>query len=146
MTHVPYRGAPPLVQDIIGGRIDVSNSTLPSVLAHIQGGKMRAVAIGSPKRNSKLPNVPTLEEQGVAGANASSWAAFFAPAETPAPILKRLSDEILTSLKKPDVVEKIDKLGFTVEPRDPAAFRPYQVQEIATWVKIAKDAGVQPEG
>jgi tripartite-type tricarboxylate transporter receptor subunit TctC len=104
------------------------------------------VAIGSPKRNSKLPNVPTLEEQGVAGANASSWAAFFAPAETPAPILKRLSDEILTSLKKPDVVEKIDKLGFTVEPRDPAAFRPYQVQEIATWVKIAKDAGVQPEG
>ena len=146
MTHVPYRGAPPLVQDIIGGRIDVSNSTLPSVLAHIQGGKMRAVAIGSPKRNSKLPNVPTLEEQGVAGANASSWAAFFALAETPAPILKRLSDEILTSLKKPDVVEKIDKLGFTVEPRDPAAFRPYQVQEIATWVKIAKDAGVQPEG
>ena len=146
MTHVPYRGAPPLVQDIIGGRIDVSNSTLPSVLAHIQGGKMRAVAIGSARRNPKLPNVATLEEQGVKDANASSWAAFFAPAATPAPILKRLSDEILTSLRKPELVEKIDKLGFTVEPRDPAAFRPYQEAEIATWVKIAKDAGVQPEG
>jgi tripartite-type tricarboxylate transporter receptor subunit TctC len=146
MTHVPYRGAAPLVQDIIGGRIDVSNSTLPSVLTQITGGKMRAVAIGSAKRNPKLPNVATLEEQGVTGANAASWAGFFAPAATPAPILKRLSDEILTSLKKPDVVEKIDKLGFTVEPRDPAAFRPYQVAEIATWVKIAKDAGVQPEG
>jgi len=146
MTHVPYRGAPPLVQDIIGGRIDVSNSTLPSVLTHITGGKMRAVAIGSAKRNPKLPNVPTLEEQGVKDANASSWAAFFAPAATPAPILKRLSDEILTSLRKPDIVDKIDKLGFTVEPRDPAAFRPYQIAEIATWVKIAKDAGVQPEG
>lgn len=145
MTHVPYRGAPPLVQDIIGDRIDVSNSTLPSVLAQIQADKMRAIGLGSAKRNPKLPNVPTLEEQGVTGANASSWAAFFAPAGTPAPILDRLSKEIVASLKKPEVVEKIDKLGFTVELRDPAAFKPYQAQEIATWIKIAKDAGIQPE-
>ena len=145
MTHIPYRGAPPLVQDLIGGRIDISNSTLPSVLAQIDGGKIRAIALGSAKRNPKLPNVPTLEEQGVTGANASSWAAFFAPAGTPAPILDRLSREILASLAKPGVIERIDKLGFTIEPRDPAAFRPYQVQEIATWVQIAKDAGIQPE-
>lgn len=145
MTHIPYRGAPPLVQDIIGDRIDVSNSTLPSVLAQIQADKMRAIGLGSARRNPKLPNVPTLEEQGVTGANASSWAAFFAPAETPAPILDRLSKEIVASLKKPEVVEKIDKLGFTVELRDPVAFKPYQAQEIATWIKIAKDAGIQPE-
>jgi tripartite-type tricarboxylate transporter receptor subunit TctC len=145
MTHVPYRGAAPLVQDLVGGRIDISNSTLPSVLAQIKAGQIRAVAIGSPKRNSKLPDLPTLEEQGVKDANASSWAGFFAPAGTPQPILDRLSGEILTSLKKPEVVARIDKLGFTVEPRDPAAFRPYQVQEIATWMKIAKDAGIQPE-
>ena len=145
MTHIPYRGAPPLVQDLMGGRIDISNSTLPSVLAQIDGGKIRAIALGSAKRNPKLPNVPTLEEQGVTGANASSWAAFFAPAGTPAPILDRLSREILASLAKPGVIERIDKLGFTIEPRDPAAFRPYQVQEIATWVQIAKDAGIQPE-
>lgn len=144
MTHVPYRGAAPLVQDIVGGRIDISNSTLPSVLSQIQGGKMRALAIGSPKRNAKLPDVPTLEEQGVKGANAASWAAFFAPAATPKPVLDRLSAEVLASLKNPTVVEAIDKLGFTVEPRDPAAFRPYQQQEIATWIKIAKDAGIQP--
>ena len=145
MTHVPYRGAPPLVQDIIGGRIDISNSTLPSVLAQINGGKMRAVAIGSAKRNPKLPNVPTLEEQGVKDANASSWAAFFAPAATPAPILDAPVGRDPDLAQEARIVEKIDKLGFTVEPRDPAAFRPYQVQEIATWVKIAKDAGVQPE-
>jgi tripartite-type tricarboxylate transporter receptor subunit TctC len=144
MTHVPYRGAAPLVQDLIGGRVDISNSTLPSVLTQIQGGKMRALAIGSSKRNPKLPDVPTLEEQGVKGANAASWAAFFAPAATPKPVLDRLSQEILASLKKPDIAARIDKLGFTVEPRDPAAFRPYQEQEIATWIKIAKDAGVQP--
>ena len=145
MTHIPYRGAAPLVQDLIGGRIDISNSTLPSVLAQINAGQIRAVAIGSSKRNPKLPNVQTLEEQGVTGANASSWAGFFAPAATPAPVLDRLSKEILASLRKPEVVERIDKLGFTVEPRDLAAFRPYQVREIATWMKIAKDAGIQPE-
>lgn len=145
MTHVPYRGAPPLVQDIIGERIDVSNSTLPSVLPQIVAGKMRGVAIGSTKRNAKLPDVPTLEEQGVTGANASSWAAFFAPAATPQPVLDRLSKEIMASLRKPEVVEKIDKLGFTIDLRDPVAFKPYQAQEIATWVKIARDAGIQPE-
>ena len=144
MTHVPYRGAAPLVQDLMGGRIDISNSTLPSVLAQIKAGQIRAVALGSTKRNAKLPDVATLEEQGVTGANASSWAAFFAPAATPQPALDRLSAEIMKSLQKPEVVEKIDKLGFTVEPRDPAQFKPYQVQEIATWVKIAKDAGIQP--
>jgi tripartite-type tricarboxylate transporter receptor subunit TctC len=146
MTHVPYRGAPPLVQDIIGERIDVSNSTLPSVLPHIKAGKMRAVAIGSPRRNPKLADVPTLEEQGIKGANASSWAAFFAPAAAPQPALDRLSKEIIASLRKPEVVEKIDKLGFTIDLRDPQAFRPYQEQEIATWIKIAKDAGIEPEG
>ncbi len=145
MTHVPYRGAAPLVQDLVGGRIDISNSTLPSVLAQINGKQIRGVAIGSAKRNPKLPQVPTLEEQGVTGANASSWAGFFAPAATPQPILDRLSGEILASLKKRDVVARIDALGFTVEPRDPAAFRPYQIQEIETWLKIAKDAGIQPE-
>ena len=144
MTHVPYRGAAPLVQDLIGGRIDISNSTLPSVLAQIKADQIRAVAIGSAKRNPKLPDVATLEEQGVTGANASSWAAFFAPAGTPQPALDRLSAEIMKSLKNPEVVAKIDRLGFTVEPRDPAQFKPYQAQEIAAWMKIAKDAGIQP--
>jgi len=145
MTHVPYRGAPPLVQDIVGDRIDVSASTLPSVLAQIEAGKMRAVAISSERRNPHLPEVPTLDEQGVHGANASSWAAFFAPAATPQPILARLSHEIMASLGKPEVIRRIDQLGFTVVARDPAAFRPYWEKEVATWVQIARDAGVQAE-
>ncbi len=80
MTHVPYRGAAPLVQDMLGGRIDIANSTLRSVIAQIQAGELKGVAIGSPRRNPKLPDVPTLQEQGVMGADASSWTAFFAPA------------------------------------------------------------------
>lgn len=146
MIHVPYRGAAPLVQDIIGERIDVSDSTLPSILVQVQANTMRAIGISSPKRNSRLPDVPTLEEQGVTGANASSWAAFFAPAGTPQPILDRLSNEIMASLQRPAVIAKIDQLGFTIDLRDPAAFKPYLTQEIATWVKIAKDAGIEPDG
>ncbi|MBI3433936.1 MAG: tripartite tricarboxylate transporter substrate binding protein [Proteobacteria bacterium] len=145
MTHIPYRGAAPLVADLIGGRIDISNSTLPSVIAQIQGGAMRAVAIGSAKRNPRLPEVPTLTEQGVDGADASSWTAFFAPAATSAPILERLSREIAASLRKANVAQQIERLGFTIELREPAAFRPYQAQEIATWVKIASDAGIKPQ-
>src|SRR5258708_33318329 len=116
MTHVPYRGAPPLVQDLVGGRIDISNSTLPSVLAQIKAGQIPALAIGSPKRNPKLPNVAALEDEGVTGANASPWPGLFPPAATPQPILDRLSGEILASLKKPDVVAPIHPLGFPLHP------------------------------
>lgn len=144
MTHVPFRGAAPLVQEIIGGRIDIANSTLPSVLEQINAGTMRALALASPERNPSAKDIPTLREQGISNADADSWAAFFAPAATPAPVLKTLSDAILASLAKPSISEQILKLGFTLKVRNPDAFRPYHLQEIAVWEQIIKDAGVQP--
>ncbi len=146
MTHVPYRGAAPLVQDIVGNRIDVANSTMASVFTQIQAGTLRGIAIGSPKRNAQLPNVATLREQGVTNADAESWTGFFAPAATPQAALDRLSKEILASLAKPTVVEAITKLGFTITARDPAAFRPYHAQEMQTWAEIIKAANIQPSG
>jgi len=146
MTHVPYRGAAPLVQDIVGNRIDVANSTMASVFTQIQAGTLRGIAIGSPKRNAQLPNVATLREQGVTNADAESWTGFFAPAATPQPALDRLSKEILASLAKPTVVEAITKLGFTITARDPAAFRPYHAQEMQTWAEIIRAANIQPSG
>ena len=145
MTHVPFRGAAPLVTDIMGGRIDVSNSTLPSVLGQFQAGQMRAIGIASPKRNPQAPDVPTLREQGIANADAESWAAFFAPANTPKPILDRLSGAIMGILNKPDVKERITKLGFTLNVRNPEAFRPYLEKEIQTWAEIIKAAGINAE-
>jgi tripartite-type tricarboxylate transporter receptor subunit TctC len=144
MTHVPFRGAAPLVQEMMGGRIDIANSTLPSVLAQIQSGDLKALAVASPARNASIPNVPTLREQGVTDADADSWAAFFAPAATPKPVLDKLSKAILASLAKPAVRDAIVKLGFTVNLRDPAAFAPYHVQEIRTWKEIIEAAGVKP--
>ena len=146
MQHVPFRGAAPLVQELMAGRIDVSNSTLPSVLGQIQGGAIRAIGIASPQRNPVLPEVPTLREQGIADADAESWAAFFAPAATPQPVLDRLSREIMAILEKPSTREAITKMGFSLKVRDPAAFRPYLAQEIATWGEIIRIAGVKQEG
>jgi tripartite-type tricarboxylate transporter receptor subunit TctC len=145
MTHVPFRGAAPLVTDIMGGRIDVSNSTLPSVLGQFQAGQMRAIGIASPKRNPQAPDVPTLREQGIANADAESWAAFFAPANTPKPILDKLSGAIMAILNKPEVKERITKLGFTLNVRDPEAFKPYLAQEIQTWSDIIKAANIKAE-
>lgn len=146
MTHVPYRGAAPLVQDLVAGRVDVSNSTLPSVLGQIQGGQIRAIGIASPQRNPGLPDVPTLREQGIANADAESWAGFFAPAGTPQPVLDRLSKEVIAALGKPAVRDAIVKLGFTLNVRDPGAFRPYHAQEQATWGEIIKTAGIPMQG
>lgn len=146
MTHVPYRGAAPLVQDIVGNRVDVANSTMASVFTQIQAGTLRGIAIGSPQRNPRLPEIATLREQGVNGADAESWTGFFAPAATPQPALDRLSREILASLGRPAVVEAITKLGFTITARDPAAFKPYHAQEMQTWAEIIKAANIQPSG
>jgi len=145
MTHVPFRGAAPLVQEIIGGRIDIANSTLPSVLEQITAGNLRAIALASPERNARAKDIPTLREQGVSNADADSWAAFFAPVGTPAPVLEQLSKAVIASIAKPVVTEQILKLGFTLKVRDPAAFKPYHLAEIATWEKIIRDSGVKPE-
>jgi tripartite-type tricarboxylate transporter receptor subunit TctC len=145
MTHVPFRGAAPLVTELMAGRIDVSNSTLPSVLAQFQAGSMRAIGVASPQRNPQAPDVPTLREQGITDADAESWAAFFAPVNTPKPVLDKLSGAIIAILNKPAVKDRITKLGFTLNVRTPDAFKPYLVKEIQTWAEIIKTANIKPE-
>ena len=130
MSHVPFRGAAPLVTELMAGRVDLSNSTLPSVLGQIQAGTLRAVGLASPHRNRHIPEVATLREQGIADADMESWTAFFAPARVPAPALERLSREVTASLARPQTRDALDRIGFTVEARDPAAFAPFQAAEL----------------
>ncbi|WP_342361254.1 tripartite tricarboxylate transporter substrate binding protein [Terrarubrum flagellatum] len=145
MQHVPFRGAAPLVQEMIAGRIDIANSTLPSVISQIQGGELRALGIASPQRNAQVSDVPTLREGGVTNADASSWTGFFAPVATPQPVLDRLSREILASLNKPETKERLIKLGFSLQPREPSAFRPFLANEMEVWSDVIKTAGVKAE-
>ncbi len=107
---------------------------------------MRAIGLASPQRNAQIPEVPTLREQGITDADAESWCAFFAPANTAKPMLDTLSGTIIAVLNKPDVKERIVKLGFTLNVRDPEDFKPYLAREIATWAEIIKTANIKPEG
>lgn len=145
MVHIPYKGAAPLAQDILAGSIDVSLSTLPSVLAQITSGQMRGLGIASAARVSQLKDVPTFREQGISNADAESWAAFFAPIKTPAPIVERISNEIVAALKSPAVAERITGFGFALTVRQPAEFGAYLKQEIDTWAEIIKAAGITAE-
>ena len=145
MQHIPFRGAADLVREIAAGRIDVSLSTLPSVLGQIRGGAMRCLAVASPARVPQLPDVPTLEEAGVKGAEAESWTGFFAPSKTPEPIIAVLSKAVLDAVRKDNMRAAIDNLGFTIELRDSTAFRPYHAAEIKKWGDIIKAANVPVE-
>lgn len=145
MVHIPFRGAADLAREIAAGRIDLSLSTLPSVLGQIRGGAMRCLAMASPARVPQLPDAPTLAESGVRGAEAESWAGFFAPAKTPGPIVDALSRAILGAMKKDSVRAAIDHLGFTIELRDPAAFRPYHLAEISKWAEVIRKANVKTD-
>jgi tripartite-type tricarboxylate transporter receptor subunit TctC len=145
MQHVPFRGAAPLTNEIVANRIDVANSTMASVLQLINGGQMRAIGIASPKRNPQLSDVPTLAEQGVTGADAESWTGFFAPAATPAAVQERLVQALTAALTKPAIRESIEKLGFTLNLRNPEQLKAYQANEIKVWEDIIKTAGIKPE-
>lgn len=144
MQHIPYQGAAPLVQDIIGGRIDVSLSTLPSVLKQIEAGQMRGIGVASTRRASQLPNMPTFREQGVSNADAESWAGFFAPAKTPAPVIDRLSRAIIKAMQTEAVSRKITDMGFALDIRPPAEFRAFLKQEMETWADVVRAIGLQP--
>ena len=146
MTHVPFRGAAPLVTDLMAGRVDVSCSTLPSVLGQIQGGALLAIGLASLQRSPVIPEVATLREQGIPDADAESWTAFFAPIRTPAPALDRLSRETLAALGRPAVRDGLSQIGFTVALRSPAEFSRYHVAEIETWGRIIRQAKVRQDG
>lgn len=145
MTHVPFRGAAPLAQEIAAGRIDCSFATLPSVLGQVQGGLMKALALASGARSALLPGVPLLRETGVPDAEGDSWLALFAPSGVPGPARERLSKEILAALAKPAVREAIEKQGIALNLRDSAAFAAYQTNEVKKWADVARIAKVVVE-
>lgn len=145
MQHVPFRGAAPMTQEIIAGRIDLAFSTLPSVLPQIEAKTMQAFAIASPKRAPQLPNVPTLAEVGVTDADADAWLALFAPKDVPQPIQAAITRAVMDALAKDAVKANIAKQGIALNLRDPKAFAAYLDAEITKWGEVIKVAKVQPE-
>ncbi|MES2999872.1 MAG: tripartite tricarboxylate transporter substrate binding protein [Pseudomonadota bacterium] len=122
ITHIPYRGSGPALVDLIGGQVQMSFDTLPSVIGHIKGGKMKALAVASAKRNPQLPNVPTLAEAGVKGVEMSAWYGIYMPASTPKDIQQRVHDEVNKVLAMPETRTRLDGIGAEITPMSQAQF------------------------
>jgi tripartite-type tricarboxylate transporter receptor subunit TctC len=145
ITHVPYRGAAPAVQDLIAGQIDGVVDNPPTVISHIEGGKLRPLAVAAKSRMKLLPDVPTAAEGGVAGYEASSWFGIAAPAGTPAPIVERLHKEIVAAVRSPAMQERFAKSGAQLVGNTPQEFAAQIRTERVRWGEIIKAAGIKAE-
>jgi len=133
IAHVPYRGAGPAMNDLIGGHVQMFFDLLPASLQQINSGKVRPLANAGAKRPSALPNLPTVAEQGLPGFDASSWVGLVAPAQTPAPVVARLADEVQKVLKSPDMIAKIHELGSEPGTAFRNDFAAFMKAETAKW-------------
>jgi len=142
ITHVPYKGSNAALTDVMAGMVPMAIDNLPAALAHIKAGKLRALAVTSPKRSPDLPDVPTMDEAGVKGYDVTTWWALFAPAGTPQPIIAKINKDVNALLALPDVKQSIAKQGAEPAPSTPEELARLVEQETARWGKVIKDAKV----
>ena len=144
LNHIPYKGAPQAMMDVLAGQAPVAFSPSPIVAGHIKAGRLRALGIGSDKRLPLLADVPTLAEQKVA-LRIVPWAGLFAPAGTPADIVARLNQEVVKALKSPDVLEAAAGFGFELYGNTPEEFAEAIKSDQARVSKVVRDAGIREE-
>ena len=145
VQHVPYKGGAPSMTDLIGGQLDVVFSNMPESIAHVQAGRLRALAIASGARHPLVPNVPTTAEAGMPGLLVENWTAVMVPAATPDAVVARLGSEIVAIMNAPDMQDKARAQGFRVDARGPAAFAPYLRDEVERWSRVIAAARISVE-
>ena len=141
-VHVPYRGSAPMMADLVGGQIALAFDALPTVLPQVQAGKIRAIGGGMAARARAMPDLPTLQEQGVSGFECYTWNAILAPAKTPAPIVARLSEAINKALADPIILKRLQDVGVDPTPDGtPQKLAEFIRAELAKWAPIIKASG-----
>jgi tripartite-type tricarboxylate transporter receptor subunit TctC len=145
ITHVPFKGTGPALQNIIAGHVQMAFNPPPPLMPHIKSGAIRAVAVSTLKRSSALPDVPTIDESGYPGFEATTWHGIVAPAGTPRPVIDILHKAFTTALNDPDVKRQLTNLGVDVETSTPEAFGAYIKSEIPKWAEIIKASGAKVE-
>ena len=146
MTHVPYRGAGPALNDLLPGRVDVMFNNIGAVLPLIQAGKLRGLAVTTAKRAVALPDTPTIAESGVPGFDVSSWYAFFMPIRTPGEIVRKASADAAAAVRDPATKEKLEKLGVVVVGSTPQVLAAHLKAEMEKWGPVIKQAGIKGDG
>jgi tripartite-type tricarboxylate transporter receptor subunit TctC len=145
IVHVPYRGAGPAMNDLIGGHVQMFFDLMPVVLPQVTTGKVRALGAAGAARTSALPDVPTIAEQGVPGFDASSWYGLVAPAKTPEPVLAKLRDEVAKALKTPDMVARIRELGSEPGAAFGKDFGAFMAAETKKWAEVIRASGAKAD-
>lgn len=145
MVHVPYKGSGPALTDLMGGQVDLMFDVMGTALPHIRSGKLRPIAVTAKQREKALPDVPTLEEQGLKEFNVTVWYGLFAPARTPADIVQRLESAIVKIGAMPDVRKRLDTLALTPAAEGHAALTRQVNEEIPRWARIVKQSGAKVE-
>ena len=143
LTHIPYRGGGPLMNDAVGNQVPLAIGTVFLVTPHVKGGKLKALAVTSDKPSPQLPGVATVAEQGVPGFSALAWWGVIAPASTPPAIVKRMHEELARALKAPAVAEKLSAQGMDIVGGGPEELDRFLRGEIGRWAKVVKDNGVK---
>lgn len=141
VTHIPYKGQAPALNDLLGGHVDLLFSNLPDVLPHLQSGALKAVAIADGKRAAQLPNVPTMEEAGMPGFLSNSWFALIAPAGVPADVAKGIGDKVVEIVNEPGFTKYLADQGLQAEPKAADEFGPYLAAEIDKAAKLIQATG-----
>ena len=145
ILHVPYKGVGPMLTDLISGQLSMGLNGAPAVMSHVNSGRLRALAVSGLKRLESLPHIPTLDEAGVKGFDASGWYGVVAPAGTPGSIVTKLNAEIRRILQTPDLRTRLDNEGAIPAPGSPEEFAAFIASEIARWGAVLKRAGIQAQ-
>jgi tripartite-type tricarboxylate transporter receptor subunit TctC len=143
--HVPYKGGGPAINDLLGGQVDAAFVNINSIIQHIRAGKVRALGISSAQRSPLLPDVPTLDEQGVKGAEVQSWQAVAAPKGIPADVKAKLHDAIVAALNDPSVKDKLLAQGFEIVGNTPEQFAKFQAAEYAKWKNLIEARNIRAD-
>jgi tripartite-type tricarboxylate transporter receptor subunit TctC len=145
MTHIPYRGSGPAVQDVLSGQVQVFITTPPSVMGHVQAGKLKAFAVTGDKRSPQMPQIPTTAEAGLPGFKLEAWVGLFAPAGTPPAVVAKLAADVKRAMEMPDVKVRADAAGIEIRYQGPDALGQLVKDDLAYWAKTIKAAGIKAD-
>ena len=142
-VHVPYRGAAPALTDLLGGQVDAFFADVPALMTQITGGKVKVLGAASGQRNPKLPNVPTLAEQGYPDTSSDNWYGLLAPAKTPPAVIAKLNDAFAKAINDPVVKQKLIDSGAVPVADSPEQFGKFLKEELERWGKLVRDKGIK---
>ena len=145
MTHIPYKGEPAGVTDLVANRVQVMIATVTTGGPHARDGKLKVITTTVPRRSSAFPDAPTMAEAGMPQFAIVSWAGLYAPAKTPKDVIDRLNREFVAAMKRPDVIAAMEKQAFTMTPSTPEQLGAFTRDQRDAYVRILRAAGVQPE-